>query len=848
MEHRRFFTLKQAFTLPLVLIPLVLAAVFLLLFRQYSVSAADTAANRVLAVWSHSVASHLDTFLGYSFKLSSQLAEEIDAQGLHDGGDDGMEEVEAYIRRLMPRVVRDIPSVTYVAFGATNGDFVGIRRIPDANRLTAMRRDRRTEGHLVALEGGRFDRQVGDFGLYDARIRPWYQAGLAADGPVWSPIYANWDERADLTVSAVQPVRLSSGLLVGVTDIDTNLNHLSDYLRQLKGDSGGDIAIIDAEGCLVAHSRPESVAVAGDQGCGGTTARRLPLVADSSALLRAVAEHIQGQERLRIRAGADDITLFAEMVPYRAPGLNWRIVVALPESEVLGDIRASQRGVTIMTMVVLVFGLMFGLWLVNHLAQPIRTAARAAKELARGEWPSPLTGTPMVSEAEELVSAFNVMVGRLEQSFGRLRQQICVDSLTGVLTRAGFTEEFDRLAEQGGGGVLFRLGLDRFRTINDGVGYHTGDVLLAAVAERIARETGDNALIGRFAGDEFVALIPGDDPEQWANLGRRLLAAFLEPFPLGGDELRLSVCIGYVGGELEGGCRDLWIGRAGLAMTEAKRRGPGSLLAFAPEMELQAGDTVRLIGDLGRAVADGELRVHYQPICRLSDRALVGCEALVRWNHPRRGWISPAQFIPLAEESPLILSLGQFVLETACRQMRQWLDQGVMPDDADVHVNVSGRQLMQSDYLQQLEATLRRTGLPPHNLAVEVTESCLLPQGLMGTSRLAELRGMEVKIAIDDFGTGYSSLAYLHQVPFTCLKLDQSFVRRLSDDETSRSIVGAVTNLSRAFSAEVVAEGIETEIQLTLLHRMGCGLGQGYLLGRPMAAEDFSRAVAERVG
>lgn len=305
------------------------------------------------------------------------------------------------------------------------------------------------------------------------------------------------------------------------------------------------------------------------------------------------------------------------------------------------------------------------------------------------------------------------------------------------------------------------------------------------------------------------------------------------------------MCIGYVGGELEGGCRDLWIGRAGLAMTEAKRRGPGSLLVFAPEMELQAGDTVRLIGDLGRAVADGELRVHYQPICRLSDRALVGCEALVRWNHPRRGWISPAQFIPLAEESPLILSLGHFVLETACRQMRQWLDDGIMPKDADVHVNVSGRQLMQSDYLQQLESTLRRTGLEPHNLAVEVTESCLLPQGLMGTSRLAELRGMGVKIAIDDFGTGYSSLAYLHQVPFTCLKLDQSFVRRLADDETSRSIVGAVTNLSRAFSADVVAEGIETEIQLTLLHRMGCGLGQGYLLGRPMATEDFTRAAAE---
>lgn len=217
MEHRRFFTLKQAFTLPLVLIPLVLAAVFLLLFRQYSVSAADTAANRVLAVWSQSVSSH--------------LAEEIDAQGLHDGGDDGMEEVEAYIRRLMPRVLRDIPSVTYVAFGAVNGDFVGVRRIPDTNHLTAMRRDRRTGGHLVALEGEQFERQVGDFGLYDARIRPWYQAALTADGPVWSPIYANWDERADLTISAVQPVRLSSGLLVGMTDIDTNLNHLSDYLR-----------------------------------------------------------------------------------------------------------------------------------------------------------------------------------------------------------------------------------------------------------------------------------------------------------------------------------------------------------------------------------------------------------------------------------------------------------------------------------------------------------------------------------------------------------------------------------------------------------------------------------------
>ncbi|MBN2752654.1 MAG: EAL domain-containing protein [Rhodospirillaceae bacterium] len=825
------------------MIPLLMTGIFALVFHYYTLSAADTTASRIMRLWLQSVENHLNEFLGKPSKLNLVLAQDIGKNGIYHIND--LRNTETLLRREVSRLIQNHDAITYVGFGGSVGEFVGFRRNATNSDFSLTLKDFRTNNIMRSYQGGTLDSlALSEYPTYDARRRPWYKAAITAGGAAWSPIYTNRDHVQDLTIASVLPITGQHGDLLGVIETDISLNRLNIFLQDIKGNSHGEIAIIDTDGCLVAHSRRTSVASESDHACGTTDARRIPANASPSPMLAKAWRYATEVHHLttgRFELSGDDGRIHGLILPYNSQGLHWNVVVALPESEVLGNIRQSERDVLILAVLSLFVSSAFGLWLVNRLARPIRQTAQAANDLARGEWPGELPEQQTVTEAAELVHAFNTMSERLEHSFGRLREQICIDTLTGQLTRIGFIEAFSALASQNRGpAIMVRLGLDNFRAINDSVGYHTGDVLLAAASERIRNVVGNQGLIGRFAGDEFVILTMGS-PADALTLVHQLAATFAAPFALSGDEILISASIGYCCDTLTPDSHDPWMRQSGLAMTAAKRRGPGSSIAFSPDMEAVMGDNLRLASDLSHALSGQQLCLHYQPIHRLSNRALVGCEALLRWKHPTRGWISPGQFIPLAEETPLILTLGSFVLETACQQMRTWIDDGTLPPKANMHVNVSGRQLLQSDFVQEFQDVVVATGLPPHNISLEVTESCLLPQGVLGMGRLSELRSIGANISIDDFGTGYSSLAYLHQVPFTCLKLDQSFVHRLAEDETSRSIVAAVTHLSRAFSAEVIAEGIETTAQLNLLRSMGCTLGQGFLLGRPMSAEDFAK-------
>ncbi|NOT43848.1 MAG: EAL domain-containing protein, partial [Acidobacteria bacterium] len=396
-------------------------------------------------------------------------------------------------------------------------------------------------------------------------------------------------------------------------------------------------------------------------------------------------------------------------------------------------------------------------------------------------------------------------------------------------------------------GVLF-VDLDHFKTVNDSLGHAVGDGLLRAAASRLASCLRDFDTVARLGGDEFAVLI--DDPESGesiASVAERIASAFQEPFALDEREVMASASIGVALAEQGDTAEDL-LRNADLAMYLAKGRGRGQSAIFEPEMHEAMLTRLELQADLRHALERGELTVHYQPIHALDTQRLIGVEALLRWQHPTRGPVSPAVFVPIAEDTGLIVGIGRWVLQQACLDLRQWQNDLGPQAPERVSVNVSGRQLPDPQLFDLVQAALAVADLPPGALVLELTESILMKHTDQTLSVMHRLRALGVRIAIDDFGTGYSSLSYLQRLPVDILKIDRAFVERLETDGSASALVRAIVGLGHSLSLHTVAEGIETVRQAELLRGLGCEQGQGYLFGKPMSTSDlthFARRQAE---
>ncbi|MBU3998423.1 EAL domain-containing protein [Rhodoferax sp.] len=413
------------------------------------------------------------------------------------------------------------------------------------------------------------------------------------------------------------------------------------------------------------------------------------------------------------------------------------------------------------------------------------------------------------------------------------------DDLTGLPNRALLSErlqqELARARRTGKQLALLFLDLDRFKSVNDTLGHDGGDQLLRVAAERLSACVRECDTVARLGGDEFVVLLTGlDNPQQAAKLAGQVLALLSEPFQVAGSKCFIGASIGVSVFPADGSSAEELLKQADIAMYRAKAAGRGRFVFFEESMNVEQRERAVMEQELHLAIIRNQFAVHYQPRVDLRDGRLLGAEALLRWNHPLLGSVSPAIFIPLAEDAGLIESIGPWVLRQVCAQLAAWQAAGYAV--GTVAVNVSGRQFRSDDLVAQVTHALESTGLAPHVLELEVTEGVLIDDVESVIDVLGRLKQIGVSVALDDFGTGYSSMAYLRRLPIDVLKIDQSFVRDLAHDEDARNIVQAIIAMAHALHKSVVAEGVETLVQANLLRSWGCNQAQGFYFSRAVTA------------
>lgn len=439
----------------------------------------------------------------------------------------------------------------------------------------------------------------------------------------------------------------------------------------------------------------------------------------------------------------------------------------------------------------------------------------------------------------------------VSQPYRQMQHMLTHDDLTGLPNRAAFNAKLNQAvarARLDAPCAVLLLDLDHFQNVNDTLGHEHGDLLLIAVAERIRTSLPQAAFMARFSGDEFVILLENTAIDPAKQVGQDVLQALEREFDIENDHLGISASLGIVAYPTDGDSASVLMRYADLALHRAKSAGRNCLIVFSRDLSAEIQRRVSLEARLKLALQREEFTLQYQPKLEIRSGRLVGWEALLRWHSPELGAVSPDEFIPIAEQSGLILPVGDWVLREACRQMRAWQDQGLVA--GSMAVNLSTRQFRQTDLAEEISAAIRDSGLVPGDLELEITESSIMDNQASAATVLAGLERLGIRIAVDDFGTGYSSLSYLKTFSIHCLKIDRTFIRDIPGDENDTAIVRTIIALARSLGLTVVAEGVETEAQLAYLRANHCDQVQGYLFSRPLppdACVDLMRAGIGRV-
>ncbi|HEY9064436.1 MAG TPA: EAL domain-containing protein [Burkholderiaceae bacterium] len=502
---------------------------------------------------------------------------------------------------------------------------------------------------------------------------------------------------------------------------------------------------------------------------------------------------------------------------------------------------------------------LFGARLVASVIGRIQRLQRGVDLVARGDYNTQLA-VETHDEIGALVAAFNAMAEDLRVARNRLTREMereraatqqveylaFHDRLTGLPNRSRFSGVLERGLKEAKRyqrelGVFF-IDLDRFKDINDTLGHEAGDKLLQEVAARLVSCLRESDCVARLGGDEFVVMLPGStDRESLTAVAQKILAAIARPFPIHGQNFRVTASVGISVFPADGVDEPTLMKHADIAMYQAKEDGKNNFAFYRAEMNRHSIERLALASHLRHALEVQEFELHYQPKIDCRSGRLTGLEALLRWKHPDLGNVSPAKFIPVAEETGLIVPLGLWVLETACRQHVAWLAQGMAAPA--MAVNLSARQFSHPRLLEDVRDVLTRTGMEPGQLELEITESMLMRDVQQATAVLHAFKAMGIRVSVDDFGTGYSSLSTLKRFPVDCIKVDRSFIRDVAHNDEDRAITNAIIAMGKTLGLAVVAEGVERAEQVEFLREHGCDQLQGFFFSRPRAAAEIPALV-----
>ena len=579
------------------------------------------------------------------------------------------------------------------------------------------------------------------------------------------------------------------------------------------------------------------------------------------------------EERLKLYNETLESTVLSRTRELEDRNRKMRVMNSVLEHAVEGIAMLDRKGryVKVNTACAALFAIspneLFGISWEETIEPVSHNAARESEAVMRrrGKEEVELTGTradgsnfhlhvTMVADPEDRMGSyywFMKDVSERKAFEARIAHQAFHDDLTGLPNRALFLTRLeyahDRLRREGQPLAVIFVDLDNFKLVNDSLGHEAGDRLLIAVAERLKACAHPSDTVARLAGDEFTLLLESiSSVEEAAQIAEKVVAALHDNIDVGNGEFFLSGSAGVAFASEVLAQPDNLLRDADTAMYHAKTNGKSAYAVFDSIMNDTLAERMDIESGLRYAVERGELRVHYQPLVDLSTGRLAGVEALMRWDRPGKGIVLPGKFLAVAEETGLIVPIGYWVLEQACKQAEEWRQRFGRQVNMTMNVNLSGKQLQRSDSVEMIRAVLVKTGLPPHLLKLEITESVMMDDVDDAIRKMLKLKGLGVKLALDDFGTGYSSMANLHAFPLDTVKIDRSFIKRLGDNqEEAASVIRAIIMLSNSLHLEVTGEGIETVEHVYLLQSLGCNLGQGYYFAPPINASEITSRIAE---
>ena len=647
------------------------------------------------------------------------------------------------------------------------------------------------------------------------------------------------------TLRIAAPVYASTGKVFGVVVFNVDLNGLFGAIR---ADLPRDIQVFltNSNGDYLVH--PDSAKTFGfDQ---GKSFRLQDDIAATQRILNREIDHIV-LDTTDHTAFKDPSVAAFERAPFGAVAEHQFLVLGLatPLQNVLSESRVLGLTILQITLFFSAAALLIALILSRLLVRPLKSMTTALAQFSAGKIIEGLP-THRADEIGALAHSFHAMAAKLNAQVSELEDKKLHldylahhDQLTGLPNRLLFLDRLKQAMHKAERNkerlALLFIDLDRFKHINDSLGHLVGDEVLKIVALRLQAYVRKEDTISRLGGDEFTILLEElHTPTDAAAIAQKFIGLFKQPFIVGDNEFYLSSSIGISIYPDNGAQAEDLLRNADAAMYKAKEQGRNNFQFYTEDMTARALQHVLMENNLRRSIELHEFQLHYQPFVNLHSAEIVGLEALVRWDHPTLGLIQPNDFIPLAEETGLIVALGEWVLASACAQVAAWYGAGLNP--GRVAVNLSGNQLQHAGLVEVVTQTLKDTGCKAEWLELEVSEGFYMQEAERSTAVLKQLQALGIELAIDDFGTGYSSLAYLKKLPISKLKIDKSFVRDLPQDADDAAIARAVIALARSMKLKVIAEGVETEEQLAFLKNEGCDEIQGFLYARPMTADKLT--------